>query len=265
MKTLPKGGDRPSISNPNSNGPGLQRFTLQRDEDRPLQFDGELLAHVEALGSPLAHRAAVYRTRKGKFVSEFSSRPQKSDAGSVYSDPPREPTAEELAEHRESTIVSVIDTAEWREGKAQQYPDDLRNHASAVALRNLATMLDAVPLTDARWKVLWWAEYNLRDDLDDDDCLRITERQHAEKSDLLSSYGFYGDRTAEHPELEALSFLDNLIRALEDAAQPEEVPQPTGKAAVFDSLEAALGWFRPGRLTTELIRKLGRWDPEFIE
>ena len=37
------------------------------------------------------------------------------------------------------------------------------------------------------------------------------------------------------------------------------------KAAVFDSREDALGWFRPGRLTNKLLEQLGLLEPEFIE
>lgn len=39
----------------------------------------------------------------------------------------------------------------------------------------------------------------------------------------------------------------------------------TGKADVFGSLDDACEWFRPGPLTTELLEKLGRWQPEIIE
>lgn len=39
----------------------------------------------------------------------------------------------------------------------------------------------------------------------------------------------------------------------------------TGKADVFGSLDEACDWFRPGPLTTELLKKLGRWGPEIIE
>jgi hypothetical protein len=36
-----------------------------------------------------------------------------------------------------------------------------------------------------------------------------------------------------------------------------------GTAGVFDTLDAACDWFRRGALTTELMKKLGRWYPEF--
>jgi hypothetical protein len=39
----------------------------------------------------------------------------------------------------------------------------------------------------------------------------------------------------------------------------------TGKADVFSNLDEACDWFRPGPLTTELLKRLGRWEPEVIE
>lgn len=37
------------------------------------------------------------------------------------------------------------------------------------------------------------------------------------------------------------------------------------KADVHETLDAAVGWFKPGWLTIELLKILGRWEPEFIE
>jgi hypothetical protein len=37
------------------------------------------------------------------------------------------------------------------------------------------------------------------------------------------------------------------------------------KGDVFDDLDAACAWFRPGPLTTALLKQLGKWEPEFIE
>ena len=39
----------------------------------------------------------------------------------------------------------------------------------------------------------------------------------------------------------------------------------TGKAAVFPTLDAAVRWFRPGKLTTSLLKQLGRWDAESLD
>jgi hypothetical protein len=46
---------------------------------RPLQFHGEIVGAVErdsgkgTIHGPVVHRAAIYKTRGGKFVSEFST------------------------------------------------------------------------------------------------------------------------------------------------------------------------------------------------
>jgi len=34
---------------------------------------------------------------------------------------------------------------------------------------------------------------------------------------------------------------------------------------VCESLEEAIGWFKPGRITNYLLDELGLLDPEFIE
>jgi hypothetical protein len=63
--------------------PGLfHRFTLSRGPDeRPLQFDGEVVAESEAAtGRAATLRAAVYRTKGGQYVSEFSRRDEAADA-----------------------------------------------------------------------------------------------------------------------------------------------------------------------------------------
>lgn len=49
-----------------------KHYKLMRDDDRPLEFDGEQIAEVslEDFGSTIK-RAALYRTAGGKYVSEF--------------------------------------------------------------------------------------------------------------------------------------------------------------------------------------------------
>src|SRR5204862_4707665 len=39
----------------------------------------------------------------------------------------------------------------------------------------------------------------------------------------------------------------------------------TGKAAVFETLDEAVTWFRPGKLTTALLKQLGRWDADHLD
>jgi hypothetical protein len=53
-----------------------QRFKLARDRDRPLEFDGRVVAQVEesSFGGQVLMRAAIYETRGGKFVAEMTRR-----------------------------------------------------------------------------------------------------------------------------------------------------------------------------------------------
>lgn len=53
-----------------------QRFTLKRDRDRPLAFDGRIVAEVEEqqFAGQVVIRAAIYETQGGKFVTEMTRR-----------------------------------------------------------------------------------------------------------------------------------------------------------------------------------------------
>ena len=55
---------------------GFQRFKLARDRDRPVEFDGRVVAHVEELtvSGQVLTRAAIYETRGGKFIAEMTRR-----------------------------------------------------------------------------------------------------------------------------------------------------------------------------------------------
>jgi hypothetical protein len=74
MRSPQKGG--PPSAQPSAAPPTLQRYTLTRGGDeRPLQFDGALVAESEAETSgSLVLRAAIYRAKDGRYVSEFSRR-----------------------------------------------------------------------------------------------------------------------------------------------------------------------------------------------
>jgi hypothetical protein len=55
---------------------GYRRFKLARDRDRPLEFDGRVVAEVEesSFGGQVLMRAAIYETRGGKFIAEMTRR-----------------------------------------------------------------------------------------------------------------------------------------------------------------------------------------------
>jgi len=63
---------------PDFGGPSdkYQRFTLKRDRDRPLAFDGRIVAEVEEkqYAEQVVIRAAIYETQAGKFVTEMTRR-----------------------------------------------------------------------------------------------------------------------------------------------------------------------------------------------
>lgn len=73
----PDGDMKLRVTVPGLTGNDARRFTLTRGSDlRPLQFDGQVVAEVDRRGATALHeehRAAIYKTRGGKFVSEFSS------------------------------------------------------------------------------------------------------------------------------------------------------------------------------------------------
>ncbi len=52
----------------------FRRFRVDRDNDRPLEFDGKALGRVEEAShdGAVLTRAALYVTRAGKFVAEFT-------------------------------------------------------------------------------------------------------------------------------------------------------------------------------------------------
>jgi hypothetical protein len=50
-----------------------------------------------------------------------------------------------------------------------------------------------------------------------------------------------------------------------DESEPGRPTTGYNKAGVHDSIEAAMDWFKPGRLTDEIRRKLGLDEPVRIE
>ena len=89
-----------------------QRFRLPRDNDRPLEFDGVELAKVaersqssRTAGAAMITRAALYRTRAGKYVTEFS----KFEGEPLYPNPaaPRPVEFSKIAVHDSQDVAML--------------------------------------------------------------------------------------------------------------------------------------------------------------
>jgi hypothetical protein len=61
------------------------------------------------------------------------------------------------------------------------------------------------------------------------------------------------------------SILSDLIDEDAQAGKSKERIGSFHKAAVFDTLDAALAWFRPGKLTDSIRRQLGLDEPIRID
>ncbi|MDA8347353.1 MAG: hypothetical protein M0038_00860 [Pseudomonadota bacterium] len=95
--------------------------------------------------------------------------------------------------------------AEWRDQKAEEYPDDVRNRNSATALRQLAEHLDKIPRTDQLW-----IRYARVWEQDDVDTFRFVEYEDEE----LRPYGFHNE-PAEVTMEDAVQFLEGHVEDLE--------------------------------------------------
>ena len=220
-------------TSPPSDPPSYVRFELKRDNDRDLHFDGVQLFCVESAGTPSVHRAAIYRTRGGKHVTEFSMR------NSLPDERLGRPPAEYLEQLRRNL---------WE--RIEEFVDDNSDNKD---YGEAATFLAEVPETlkqlhdvDRRWERLWRLRETHSDALVDEVEIKF----------LREARPIYGPQTARQ-------FLDLLIHAIERHAAANSVL--SSKVSVVDSLDDAFATFRPGRLTNELLRQAGRFGPEFIE
>lgn len=123
---------------------------------------------------------------------------------------------------KQATVNSLIAQAEWREGKAEEYPHDKRNPRAAKALRAAAEYVAALPDDDSRLRVLDGAR------VPDDFLIR-----GAELGDVLRRVGFhYTLSGGRYPQ------------ALDE---PEAILDRLAEAAVEDEASAVEdGIYRPG-------------------
>lgn len=113
-----------------------------------------------------------------------------------------------VAEQRERFITEIIDQAEWREGKAAQYPHDHRNQRSAERLRQLAHELDAIAPSDE----LWIRYYRAFEQFGDDGSPFLEYESEARRE-----YGFHED-IAPPTNKDAAQFLRGHVEGLERLA-----------------------------------------------
>lgn len=104
-------------------------------------------------------------------------------------------------------IGAVENQAEWRRGKATQYPNDIRNRRSAELLEELAKNLHALPGDDPAWKQFTAAYDNALDQLEK---LGSPEKMPLE-SDILGRFGFDGGTS------DAREFLNDMAQLYDDA------------------------------------------------
>lgn len=236
-------GDRPAVPPPfktgglqtdeSGNPPRYVRFELKRDNERDLHFDGERLFFVESAGTHTVHRAAIYRTRGGKYVTEFSMRNSLPDER--LGRPPAESLAR-LAQNICDRIEEFVD----------DNSDNEHYGEAATCLAKMPEALKQLNDVDRRWERLWKLRETHGDVLVDE----------VEMWFLREARPIYGNQTA-------WQFLDLLISAIEHCAAASSVL--SSKVSVENSLDDAFATFRPGRLTNELLRQAGRFGPEFIE
>jgi hypothetical protein len=113
----------------------------------------------------------------------------------------------DLHEYKEYLIFSIKSKSEWRWRKAEQYPNDQRNEASARVLSELAKKLAELPADDPALRRCWWAWFrpenaNTPSDLFCD--LSSVEDY------FLSHYGFHSPEDGD-----PVSFLAALAKELE--------------------------------------------------
>jgi hypothetical protein len=218
--------------------PPVTAFEIFRDGQGPLQFNGWQLAEVESTASPMTHRVALYETKGGKFVSQFSIRPSS-------------PKPHEIRRLKLKMIDTVAELATAYLKLAEFGEDNDPRIGIGDALQSLVAELDDLPDNAPEWARLWLV---FKGDGHD-------EGIAPEQTSTLKDFGKRGQRPRNGAE--ALSDLTDELAARKriDIASK----RTTNKVAVHATLDEALASFKPGALTAKLLDKLGRLEPEFIE
>lgn len=134
--------------------------------------------------------------------------------------PSKPVTADELNEvsyNRSLLLDRITSQAEWRDEKAAQHADDVRNWQAAESLRQLARHLGNIPASDPLWVRYCRAWDQLADD--DGDALHSANEL---ENDELRTYGFY-DFAIDVSLEDAQLFLSTHVEALEDILAEEGI------------------------------------------
>lgn len=118
----------------------------------------------------------------------------------------------EVGYMREQLIERVDQQIGWRRQKAEEFPDDKRNDASAEALCRLYEALESLPADHALW-VRYWRAY------EGPGAPRDPFRLGELHDEYLRSYGFHAAKSGNAEDF--LQWLvDELERTFMDAAAP---------------------------------------------
>ena len=121
---------------------------------------------------------------------------------------PKGEELEHVREMRSEFLERLYSQVNWREEKATQYPNDVRNKHSAQCLQALHEQLDKLSPSDPLWVRYWNVFANW-------DLSNLGMELAEEESGTFRSYGFASTGSTEVTEEEAISFLRAHIEALE--------------------------------------------------
>lgn len=154
--------------------------------------------------------SAAFESKLSELATDLPlDKPQKH-IESIQAKPVSADELTEVSYNRSLLLDRITGQAEWRDQKAEQYPDDERNAQAAESLRQLAQHLGNVAAGDA----LWVRYYRAWDQLADDDGDALHSANELE-DDELRAYGFYDFCIDVSPE-DARQFLSSHVEALED-------------------------------------------------
>jgi hypothetical protein len=112
---------------------------------------------------------------------------------------------DEIKDRRSHFLEQLGYQADWRDEKASEYPDDVRNKRSEESLRQLVDHLGNLPPNDSLW-----VRYSRVWD-DGEGNTNLVEYEH----EALRTFGFYAGPAEDISAKDAVEFLRDLVEELE--------------------------------------------------